>query len=47
MKMSQSDGHINTTTVDYTVQMIREAGFIPVQRTTLYDILESMIRIVF
>jgi len=35
----KATGHINTTTVDYTVQMIREAGFIPAQRTTLYDVL--------
>ncbi len=35
----KATGHINTTTVDYTVQMIREAGFVPAQRTTLYDIL--------
>jgi cyclic dehypoxanthinyl futalosine synthase len=32
-------GHINTTTVDRTTAMIREAGFIPAQRTTLYEIL--------
>src|SRR3954471_18382550 len=36
----KATGHINKTTVDYTVQMIREAGFTPVQRTTLYDILK-------
>jgi cyclic dehypoxanthinyl futalosine synthase len=35
----KATGHINITTTDYTVQMIREAGFIPAQRTTLYDIL--------
>lgn len=34
----KATGHINTTTVDFTVQMIRDAGFIPAQRTTLYDI---------
>lgn len=34
----KATGHINTTTVDFTVKMIREAGFIPVQRTTLYEI---------
>ncbi len=33
----KATGHINTTTIDYTVQMIQGAGFIPVQRTTLYD----------
>jgi cyclic dehypoxanthinyl futalosine synthase len=36
----KATGHINTTTVDYTLQMIRDAGFIPAQRTTLYDILK-------
>ena len=36
----KATGHINTTTTDYTVQMIREAGFTPAQRTTLYDILQ-------
>jgi cyclic dehypoxanthinyl futalosine synthase len=36
----KATGHINTTTIDYTLQMIREAGFIPAQRTTLYDILK-------
>jgi cyclic dehypoxanthinyl futalosine synthase len=35
----KATGHINTTTIDYTVQMIQEAGFIPAQRTTLYDVL--------
>ena len=35
----KATGHINTTTIDYTIQMIREAGFTPIQRTTLYDIL--------
>lgn len=33
-------GHVNTTTVDETVRMIREAGFVPAQRTTLYEILK-------
>lgn len=37
----KATGHINTTTIDYTVQMIQEAGFIPVQRTTLYDTLKT------
>ncbi|OGR90130.1 MAG: dehypoxanthine futalosine cyclase [Elusimicrobia bacterium RIFCSPLOWO2_01_FULL_59_12] len=32
-------GHIQTTTIDDTVRLIRQAGFIPAQRTTLYDIL--------
>ncbi len=36
----KATGHINTTTVDYTLQMIRDAGFIPAQRTTLYDVLK-------
>ena len=35
----KATGHINTTTIEDTVQMIREAGFIPIQRTTLYDVL--------
>lgn len=34
----KATGHINTTTTAYTLQMIQEAGFIPVQRTTLYDV---------
>ncbi|MFA5974709.1 MAG: cyclic dehypoxanthinyl futalosine synthase [Elusimicrobiota bacterium] len=33
-------GHVVTTNVDDTIRMIREAGFIPAQRTTLYDILK-------
>ena len=36
----KATGHINTTTIEYTVQMIQEAGFIPAQRTTKYDILK-------
>jgi cyclic dehypoxanthinyl futalosine synthase len=36
----KATGHINTTSIDGTIQMIREAGFIPAQRTTLYDILK-------
>jgi cyclic dehypoxanthinyl futalosine synthase len=36
----KATGHINTTSVDGTIQMIREAGFTPAQRTTLYDILK-------
>jgi cyclic dehypoxanthinyl futalosine synthase len=36
----KATGHINTTSIDETVNMIREAGFIPAQRTTLYDILK-------
>lgn len=34
----KATGHINTTTAAYTVHMIQEAGFLPVQRTTHYDI---------
>ena len=34
----KATGHINTTTIDLTVQMIRDAGFTPAQRTTLYTI---------
>jgi len=33
-------GHINQTTTEDTVRMIQEAGFVPAQRTTLYDILK-------
>jgi len=36
----KATGHINQTTVEETVQIIREAGFTPAQRTTLYDILK-------
>ena len=36
----KATGHVNTTTLEYTLQMIRDAGFIPAQRTTLYDILK-------
>jgi cyclic dehypoxanthinyl futalosine synthase len=36
----KATGHINTTTIDLTVQMIQDAGFVPAQRTTLYDILK-------
>jgi cyclic dehypoxanthinyl futalosine synthase len=36
----KATGHINTTTVDETVKLIEEAGFIAAQRTTLYDILK-------
>src|SRR5207302_2966480 len=35
----KATGHVNTTTVAFTIQMIRESGFIPAQRTTLYEIL--------
>lgn len=33
----KATGHINTTTLDETLRMIRDAGFTPVQRTTLYE----------
>jgi cyclic dehypoxanthinyl futalosine synthase len=36
----KATGHINTTTLDDTLQMISDAGFVPAQRTTLYDILK-------
>src|SRR5205823_14693447 len=36
----KATGHINTASTQETVSMIREAGFIPAQRTTLYDILK-------
>ena len=34
-------GFVNHTTTDEVVTLIREAGFKPVQRTTLYDILRA------
>jgi cyclic dehypoxanthinyl futalosine synthase len=37
----KATGHINTTTLDYTIQMIQEAGFDAAQRTTLYDVLKT------
>jgi cyclic dehypoxanthinyl futalosine synthase len=37
----KATGHVNTTTLDYTIQMIQEAGFDAVQRTTLYDELKT------
>jgi cyclic dehypoxanthinyl futalosine synthase len=36
----KATGHINTTSIDETVKMIQEAGFVAAQRTTLYDILK-------
>jgi cyclic dehypoxanthinyl futalosine synthase len=36
----KATGHINTTTLDLTVQMIHEAGFDAAQRTTLYEVLQ-------
>jgi cyclic dehypoxanthinyl futalosine synthase len=35
----KATGHINTTTIDETADMIRAAGFTPAQRNTLYEIL--------
>jgi cyclic dehypoxanthinyl futalosine synthase len=35
----KATGHVNMTTVEETRALIREAGFEPVQRTTLYDVL--------
>ncbi len=35
-----ASGFYNRTTVDEVVTIIREAGFTPAQRTTLYDVLE-------
>ena len=35
----KATGHVNMTTVEKTRTLIREAGFEPVQRTTLYEIL--------
>jgi cyclic dehypoxanthinyl futalosine synthase len=40
----KATGHVNTTTLDYTIQMIHEAGFDAVQRTTLYDSLKTFPR---
>jgi dehypoxanthine futalosine cyclase len=34
-------GFVNQTTTDEVVTLIREAGFTPVQRTTLYDVLRQ------
>jgi cyclic dehypoxanthinyl futalosine synthase len=34
-------GHVSTTTVDETLRLIREAGFVPAQRTTHYEILKE------
>ena len=40
----KATGHVNTTTLDYTIQMIHEAGFDAVQRTTLYEPLKRYAR---
>jgi cyclic dehypoxanthinyl futalosine synthase len=36
-EVHRSTGHVSTTTVDEVVTLIRESGFRPVQRTTLYE----------
>ncbi len=36
----KATGHINKTTIDETVQIIQESGFVAAQRNTLYDILK-------
>ena len=38
----QEAGHYNRTTVDEIVALIRDAGFMPAQRTTLYEILREL-----
>ncbi|MGH7726510.1 MAG: cyclic dehypoxanthinyl futalosine synthase [Candidatus Eiseniibacteriota bacterium] len=37
----KATGHVNMTTVDETKTLIRESGFAPAQRTTLYEILSE------
>jgi cyclic dehypoxanthinyl futalosine synthase len=37
----KATGHVNMTTVEETRTLIREAGFEPAQRTTLYEILQT------
>jgi cyclic dehypoxanthinyl futalosine synthase len=37
----QLAGHYNRTTVEEIIALIRDAGFVPAQRTTLYDILRE------
>jgi cyclic dehypoxanthinyl futalosine synthase len=37
-------GHYNRTTIDEIVALIRDAGFIPAQRTTLYEIVRRFDR---
>ncbi|MCH7760405.1 dehypoxanthine futalosine cyclase [candidate division TA06 bacterium] len=36
-EVHRATGHVNTTTVDEVIALIRESGFQPVQRTTLYE----------
>jgi cyclic dehypoxanthinyl futalosine synthase len=37
----QLAGHYNRTTVEEIIELIRDAGFMPAQRTTLYDVLRE------
>ena len=37
----QEAGHYNRTTIEEIVALIRDAGFMPAQRTTLYDVLRE------
>lgn len=37
----KATGFVNTTSVDETLQLIRDAGFVPVQRTTRYDVIRE------
>jgi hypothetical protein len=37
----QLAGHYNRTTVEEIIELIRDAGFTPAQRTTLYDVLRE------
>lgn len=36
-EVHRATGHVNTTTIDEVIALIRESGFRPVQRTTLYE----------
>ena len=38
-KVMQEAGHFNRTTVEEIIGLIRDAGFVPAQRTTLYEII--------
>jgi cyclic dehypoxanthinyl futalosine synthase len=37
----EATGHVNRSSVEEVVALIREAGFIPVQRTTLYEVIRK------
>jgi 2-iminoacetate synthase ThiH len=37
----QLAGHYNRTTIGEIIELIRDAGFVPAQRTTLYEILRE------